>query len=255
MAVHSAERGGAQVVALGQARALRLEHDLVIAVGPGPLHAAFAEAATAVVRRPAYLPNWAASRSRWGLQIARVIPDAMRFAWIVWRRRIDVVVVNSTVLVSPVVGAWFAGVPVIVHAQEAPKSAAAIRLFRVHGLLANTVVAISPWIAQVFAGARASVLQNPVGIQIPRDPGPRDMYADDPLRLVMVGTVDRQKRGHVAIEAVAALRGQGLEAELTLHGLEVDPAYAAELRDQARDLEVARHVVFAGPTWTSPPAC
>jgi len=248
MAVHSAEFGGAQVVALGQARALRLDHDLVIAVGPGPLHAAFAEIATAVVRRPAYLPIWGASRGRWGLQIARSIPDAMRFAGTVWRRRIDVVVVNSTVLVSPVVGARLAGVPVIVHAQEAPKSAAAIRLFRVHGQLANTVVAISPWVARAFEGARASVLLNPVGIEMPRDPGPRDVCADDPLRLVMVGTVDRKKRAHVAIAAVAALGRRGLEAELTIHGREVDPAYAAELRNQARDLDVARKVVFAGPT-------
>ena len=39
MAVHSAERGGAQLVALAQARALRRECDLVIAVGAGPLRA------------------------------------------------------------------------------------------------------------------------------------------------------------------------------------------------------------------------
>jgi glycosyltransferase involved in cell wall biosynthesis/peptidoglycan/xylan/chitin deacetylase (PgdA/CDA1 family) len=248
MAVHSAERGGAQVVALGQARALRVEHDLVVAVGRGPLHAEFAEVAAVVVRRPAYLPIWGASRGRWGLQIVRMIPDAMRFARLVWRHRIDVVVVNSTVLVSPVVGARLSGVPVVVHAQEAPKSAAAMRLFRVHGLLADTVVAISPWIARAFDGARASVLLNPVGIEIPPDPGPREVCADDPLRLVMVGTVDRHKSQHVAIAAVAALRGRGHEAELTLYGLEADLAYAAELRNQARDLDVTRHVVFAGPT-------
>jgi hypothetical protein len=248
MAVHSAERGGAQMVALSQARALRVDHDLVIAVGRGPLHAGFAEVAAVIIRSPAYLPIWGASRGRWGLQIARVIPDAMRFARLVRRHRIDVVVANSTVLVSPVVGARLARVPVIVHAQEAPTSAAARRLFRVHGLLANTVVAISPWIARAFEGARASVLLNPVGIEIPRDPGPREVCADDLLRLVMVGTVDRHKRQHVAIAAVAALRGRGLDAELTLYGLEADPAYAAELRDQAHDLDVARHVVFAGPT-------
>ena len=133
MAVHSAERGGAQLVALGQARALRREYDLVIAVGMGPLRAAFAEVAAAIVRGPTYLPIWGASRSRWALQIGRAIPDAVRFAALVRRHRIDVVVVNSTVLVAPVIGARLAGVPVIVHAQEAPKSAAAKRLFRVHG--------------------------------------------------------------------------------------------------------------------------
>ena len=68
------------MVALGQARALRAEHDLVIAVGRGPLHGDFAEVAAVVVRQPAYLPIWGASRVRWALQIARVFPDAMRFA-------------------------------------------------------------------------------------------------------------------------------------------------------------------------------
>ena len=64
----------------------------------------------------------------------------------------------------------------------------------------------------------------------------------------MVGTVDRHKRQDVAIAAVRALRDRGLEAELTLLGLEADRAYAAELREQARDLDVARQVHFAGPT-------
>ena len=248
VAVHSAERGGAQLVALGQVRALRRHHDLVIAVGKGPLHAAFAQVAAAIVRRPSYLPIWGASRGRWALQIGRAIPDAVRFAALVRRHRIDVVVVNSAVLVAPVIGARLARVPVIVHAQEAPKSAAARRLFRVHGVLAHTVVAISPWIAQAFGSARASVLVNPVGIPIPRDPGARELCAAEPVRLVMVGTVDRHKRQAVAIAAVRALRDRGLEAELTLHGLEADPAYGAELREQARDLDVAQQVHFAGPT-------
>ena len=172
MAVHSAERGGAQLVALGQARALRRECDLVIAVGAGPLRGAFAEVATAIVRGPTSLPIWGASYGRWALQIGRSIPDAVRLARLVRRHRIDVVIVNSTVLVAPVIGARLAGVPVIVHAQEAPKSVAARRLFRVHGALAHTVVAISPWIARAFDGARASVVLNPVGIHIPGDPGP-----------------------------------------------------------------------------------
>ena len=58
MAVHDADWGGAQVVALGQARTLRGEYDLVIAIGHGPLRSGFAEAATAVVGRPTNLPIW-----------------------------------------------------------------------------------------------------------------------------------------------------------------------------------------------------
>ena len=111
--------------------------------------------ATAIAYGPTSLPIWGASHGRWALQIGRSIPDAVRLARVVRRHRIDVVIVNSTVLVSPVFAARLAGVPVIVHAQEAPKSVAARRLFRVHGALAHTVVAISPWIARAFDGARA----------------------------------------------------------------------------------------------------
>jgi glycosyltransferase involved in cell wall biosynthesis/peptidoglycan/xylan/chitin deacetylase (PgdA/CDA1 family) len=250
MAVHSAEWGGAQQVALGQARALQSECDLVIAVGPGPLQAAFGEVAAGIVRGPTSVPIWGASRGRWALQLGRAIPDAVRFVGLVRQHRIDVIVVNSTVLLAPVIGAWLAGVPVLVHAQEAPRSAAARRLFRVHGTLAHTVVAISSWIAHAFDGARARVLQNPVGIPVPRDPGPRELFAADPVQLVMVGTLDRHKRQDVAIAAVRALRDTGLEAQLTIHGLETDPVYAAELREQARDLSVAQQVHFAGPTAT-----
>jgi glycosyltransferase involved in cell wall biosynthesis/peptidoglycan/xylan/chitin deacetylase (PgdA/CDA1 family) len=248
MCVHSAQRGGAQLVALGQARALRHEYELVVAVGAGPLRAAFADGATAVARGPTSLPIWGASLGRWALQIGRAVPDALRFAALVRRRRVGVVVVNSTVLVAPVIGARLAGVPVIVHAQEAPTSAAARRLFRVHGALADTVVAISPWIAQAFDGARANVVVNPVGIPIPRDPAPREASASDPVRLVVVGTLDRRKRQDLAVAAVRALRDEGLAAELTVVGLEADPTYAAEVRARARELGVSPQVRFTGPT-------
>src|SRR5262245_30800446 len=248
MAVHSAQPGGAQGVALGQARSLRHEYDLVIAVAAGPLRSEFAEGALSVVRGPTNVPIWGTSRTRWALQISRTILDAGRFAWLVRRHRIDVVVVNSTVLVAPVIGARLARVPVIVHAQEAPKSTATRRVFRVHGLLADTVVAISPWLAQAFVGTRARVMLNPVGIRIPEDPGPRERRAVDPLRLVVVGTVDRHKRQDLAISAVRELRDRGLEAQLTLVGSEPDSVYASELREQARDLDVAGQVHFAGRT-------
>ena len=248
MAVHSAEHGGAQQVALGQTRALHRDHDVIVAIGGGPLREAFAVVSSAVARPPTSLPIWGASRARWALQIGRTILDAVRFAALVWRHGIDVVVVNSTVLVAPVIGARLAGVPVIVYAQEAPKSATAKRLFRVHGALAHTVVAISPWIARAFDGSRASVLLSPVGIAVPPDPGPRDRCAADPVRLVVVGVIDRHKRQDLAIAAVRALCDMGHEAQLTIYGLEADPTYADELRAQARILDIEPRIEFAGPT-------
>jgi hypothetical protein len=165
MAVHSPKPAGAQLVALGQARTLAHDHELVIAVGQGPLRPPFA-ALGPIVRGPTRLPIWGAPPSRWALDTARAAPDAVRLAAIIRRRRVDAVIANSTVLVAPVLAARLAGVPVVVHAQEAPKSAAVRALFRFHGALADTVVAISPWIAEAFAGARTSC-------SIRRHPDPR----------------------------------------------------------------------------------
>jgi glycosyltransferase involved in cell wall biosynthesis len=244
MAVHSAKPAGAQLVALGQARALADDHDLVVAVGNGPLRPPFAELGS-IVRAPTRLPIWGASPGRWALEIARAAPDAVRLAGIIRRRRVDAVIANSTVLVAPVLAARLAGVPVIVHAQEAPKSTAVRRLFRFHGAMADTVVAISPWIADAFAGARAEVLLNPVGIPIP--PWPRRAARDgDRLRLVVVGTIDRHKRQDLAVAALATLEGRDLDAELVLVGPQADPAYAADLREQATRAGVGERVHLAG---------
>jgi glycosyltransferase involved in cell wall biosynthesis len=245
MAVHSPKPAGAQLVALGQARALAPDHELVIAVGVGPLRQPFAELG-AIVRGPTRLPIWGASPSRWALDTARAVPDAARLAAIIRRRRVDAVIANSTVLVAPVLAARLAGVPVVVHAQEAPKSAAVRALFRFHGALADTVVAISPWIAEAFAGARANVLLNPVGIAIPQRQARPRREDGGPLRLVVVGTVDRHKRQDLAVAAVAALKNHGLDAELEFVGAEADTAYAAEVRALAQRAGVAERVRFVG---------
>jgi glycosyltransferase involved in cell wall biosynthesis len=247
LAVHSAKPAGAQQVALGQARSLARRHQLTIAIGQGPLRAPFAELGE-VVRAPTRLPIWGASRPRWALELARALPDAVRLAAIARRRDVDVVVANSTVLVSPVLAARLAGVPVLVLAQEAPTSPAARRLFRFHGALADTVVAISPWIEEAFAGARAHVLASPVGVAIPAS-APGAVPASVPApRVLVVGTVDAHKRQDLAISALASLRRAGVPATLELVGPEADAAYGAALRAQVASLGVAGSVTFAGPS-------
>ena len=63
-----------------------------------PAAGRFADVAAGIVRGPTSLPIWGASCGRWALQLGRAIPDAVRFAGLVRRHRIDVIVVNSTVL-------------------------------------------------------------------------------------------------------------------------------------------------------------
>jgi glycosyltransferase involved in cell wall biosynthesis len=246
--VHSARLGGAQQVALGQARTLARVHELTIAVGRGPLRPQFAGLGS-LIRAPTRAPIWGASRRRWALDLGRALPDALRLAGVARSRGIDVIVANSTVLVSPVLAGRLAGVPVIVHAQEAPKSPAARRLLRFHGALAHTVVAISPWVAESLAGARARILENPVGIALPPCPPlPARRGGRHAVRILVVGAIDLHKRQDLAIDATARLRSEGVDVVLELVGPEPDAAYSAALRTRAARAGIADRVTFAGPS-------
>jgi glycosyltransferase involved in cell wall biosynthesis len=246
MAVHSPKPAGAQLVALGQAQALAADYALVVAVGDGELTERFA-ALGPVVAPSSRLPIWGASPARWSLELGRALPDAVRIARLIRARGVRAVVVNSSILIAPVLGARLARVPVIVHVQEAPKSAAVRRLLRFHGAVADTVVAISPGIAEELGDPRAHVLLNPVGIPLGARPAVRGPRGDGaPLALVVVGTVDRHKRQDLAIAALARLVEAGRDATLELIGGEADAGYAGELRAQAEAAGVAARVTFAG---------
>jgi glycosyltransferase involved in cell wall biosynthesis len=245
MTVHSAKPAGAQLVALGQAQALSADCELTIAVGHGELRPRFAPLG-ALVRAPTRVPIWGATRPRWALEIGRAAPDAVRFAALIRRERIDAVVANSTVLISSVLGARLAGVPIVVHAQEAPKSRAARRLFRFHGALADCVVAISPGISDAFGAARAHILLNPVGIPVAGPPQRPARAPGAAPHLVVVGTVDRHKRQDLAVEALRVLHDGGLPATLDLIGLEADAEYVAQLRERTAELGLDAFVTFAG---------
>jgi hypothetical protein len=245
MVVHSAKPAGAQLVALAQAEALAHDHQFVIAVGHGALRPRFARLGP-LIRAPTRAPIWGASPPRWALDLGRAVPDAIRLAFVARRHRVGAIVANSTVLVAPVLAGRLARVPVLVCAHEAPTSAAARRLFRFHGALANTVIAISPWIADAFARGRSRVVMCPAGIPIP-DWQDRPRRADDaPLRLIVAGTIDSHKRQDVAIQALAELRRHGVAATLEIVGREVDPGYAVALRGLVDRLQVSDSVVFAG---------
>jgi glycosyltransferase involved in cell wall biosynthesis len=107
-------------------------------------------------------------------------------------------------------------------------------------------VAISPWIADAFAGARARVLLNPVGIAIPPREPRRAPRGGAPLRLVVVGTIDRHKRQDLAVGALIRLRAAGVDAQLEVVGADADAAYAAEVRELAERAGIAAHVRFTG---------
>ena len=158
-------------------------------------------------------------------------------------------IANSTVLVAPVLAARLAGVPSIVTAQEAPKSPEARTLFRVHGALADHRRRDLPVDCERVRRLARTRDAQPGGhparaAGTARAPTCRER----PLRLLVVGGIDRHKRQDLAVAALGKLAERGVDATLTLLGIEGDAVYAAEVRALADRLGVADRVVFEGPT-------
>jgi glycosyltransferase involved in cell wall biosynthesis len=236
LTVHTGERGGASLMALEEARFLARTHDLVIAVGPGPLRAQFAACGT-VVAGPPSLPLWTDAPGAWLRRGVRTVQHAVRLAHVIRRERIGLVLVNSTVSLAPVLAARLAGVPVFVHARDTPFSRLAPLVMGLHALLAHTIVPIAA-VNEGYLPARrrARVLRIPDGIAIPPAPERRrdaDAAFGRPLRLCVVGAITPDKGQGTAVEALAALRDRGVDASLDLVGRVQDEAMAADLRRDA----------------------
>ena len=249
LVVHSAKAGGAERMALLEAEHLEDRFELLVSVPEGPLRARFA-AHGELVDPAATLPLWGDSAWRWVTSSARTLLDAIRMARLIRRRKIELVLTNSSVCLAPVLAARLARVPVVVHARDVPKSRLAPLVFALHGALAHTVVVISGGLAPFFRrGRRARIVKIADGIASPSRPSPavaRPRAFHSPLRLCLVGGIDPRKGQDIAVAALAQLRERGVEATLELVGREVDREFATAVRDAAQRLGVAQSVGFVG---------
>ena len=251
LSVHSGSVGGAERLALAEAEHLKGSFELVISVPDGPLRPEFARHGR-LLDGTTSLPLWGDSARTWLVRLARTFYQSVRLARTIRRNNVDAVITNSSVSLAPVLAARLAGTPVIVHARDVPASRLAPIVFRLEGMLARTVIVISAGLRPYFAsGRRARVIQIPDGIEIPdldkaTPPARRVTGSGRPLRLCLVGGVDRRKGQDTAVEALAELRDGGVEAELDLVGREINPEFATSVRKLARRLGVAGHVTFVG---------
>ena len=126
-------------MALTEARYLKSRFELVIAVPEGPLRPSFAEEGE-LVEGSRSLPLWGAPPYRWASACVRTVRHAFRLARLIRRRGIRLVLTNSAVSLAPVLAARMAGVPAIVHVRDVPVSRLGPCVFRLHGLLADTVI-------------------------------------------------------------------------------------------------------------------
>jgi glycosyltransferase involved in cell wall biosynthesis len=248
LTVHTGERGGASLMALEEARFLARTHDLVIAVGPGPLRERFAEHG-AIVAGPPSLPLWTNEPVAWLKRGVRTVQHALRLARLIRRRRIELVVVNSTVSMAPVLAARLARVPVFVHARDTPFSRFAPLVMGLHARLAHTIVPIAAANEGYLpARRRAQVVRIPDGIPIPPAPAAPKRAFGRPLCLCVVGAITPDKGQGTAVAALDELRARGIDAELDLVGRVQDPEMAARLLDEAAARGLAGRVRIGGET-------
>jgi glycosyltransferase involved in cell wall biosynthesis len=248
LAVHHADSGGAQLLALADARHLAKTFAVTVSIPDGPLRDEFGRVGE-LTAPTSVLPTWGASPARWGLQSARVLRDAVRMAATIRRHRIELVLVNSTVLLAPVLAARLAGVPVIVHAREFPMTRGGRVVYRLHRRLATTMIAISRAIEANIHGSRgARVVRIYAGIPIPRSRAEAADGFHEPVRLCVLGSVNGMgsKGQDVAVGAVGRLAEMGIDASLNLVGPISDEEYAERLRQEAERLGVGDRVRLAG---------
>jgi glycosyltransferase involved in cell wall biosynthesis len=247
LAVHGAKLGGAERMALLEAEYLTAGFELLVSIPDGPLRPRFAEHGE-LVGAAATLPLWGASTRRWAGSSVHTLLDAFSMAKLIRRRKIELVLTNSSVSFAPVLAARLAGVPAIVHARDVPNSRLAPLVLALHGRLARTVIVITDGLTPYFRGGRRTrVVRIPDGITMPASPpiGSRPTFGS-PLRLCLIGGIDPRKGQDVAVAALAQLRERGIEAKLELVGRELDESFAAAVTDSARRLGVAEDVELVG---------
>jgi glycosyltransferase involved in cell wall biosynthesis len=248
LTVHTGERGGASLMALAEARHLARAHDLVIAVGPGPLRSELGRCGRLVAGVPS-VPLWTDDLGPWARRGVRTVQHAVRLARLIRRERIELVLVNSTVSVAPVLAARLAGVPVLVRARDTPFSRWARWVMAVHARLAYAVLPIAAVNESYLpARRRARVVRIPDGIPLPAEPVARVNGFGRPLRLCVVGAVTEEKGPRTAVAALAALRDRGVDADLDLVGRVQDEALAAELLARGEALGLGGRVRVRGET-------
>jgi glycosyltransferase involved in cell wall biosynthesis len=243
--VHSAHRGGAELRALAETRYLRRWFDLTIPVPEGPLRDEFA-AEGELVPGVASLPLWGATPIRWARRWALTARDTLRLWSLIRRRGIELVVTNSAVSLSPVLAARAAGIPAIVRARDWMGSRLSSPVIALHGLLADTIVAVSETVErEIGRPRRARLVRIYPGIEIPPTPNAPPRLRP-PIRLCVVATIEPRKGQDVAVEALAELRDRGIDAVLELVGREQNKAFGKRLRERVRELGLDEHVRFRG---------
>lgn len=256
---HSVQRGGAELVLLEAACALKQDgFQITVGLdGDGPLKSALATAG--IKTAEVYLPWWAddATRPRRLLKSLRALfLSTRKVARLISEERPDVVVTNTLALGSPALAAFFKRVPHAWMIHEFMDEDHGIRLsfskplsLIYASLLSRKIFFASDVVRRHFSRfvAEEKVSTFPYWVEVTPPSETSDPPKADFLRLVMIGTKQSGKGQHIAIEAVGILKEQGIDASLELVGPGVD-SYEAMLRGLTKDLGLEDRIFFISGT-------
>lgn len=247
---------GSDRMLLESARALRERDERVVVAVPqrGPLVGELQAIGVEVLIPPMFVLRKSSLHPRNWLRSAR---DAVRgiaaSVAIVRRLRPRALYVSTIVLPSwPLIGR-LSRVPTVTHVHEAEASASRLvnlALYAPH-LASHRIIANSRFTLQTVGavlpalGRRATVILN--GVASPDDVEPPRARIDR-LRIGYVGRLSHRKGPDTAVEALAALRREGIDAELRLVGAVFagNEGFDRELRERAAALGVEDRVAYLG---------
>lgn len=247
---------GSDRMLLESARALRERDERVVVAVPqrGPLVGELQAIGAEVLIPPMFVLRKSSLHPRNWLRSAR---DAVRgiaaSVAIVRRLRPRALYVSTIVLPSwPLIGR-LSRVPTVTHVHEAEASASPLvnlALYAPH-LASHRIIANSRFTLQTVGavlpalGRRATVILN--GVASPDDVEPPRARIDR-IRIGYVGRLSHRKGPDAAVEALAALRREGIDAELRLVGAVFagNEGFDRELRERAAALGVEDRVAYLG---------
>ncbi|MBW0089574.1 glycosyltransferase [Pseudonocardia sp. KRD-184] len=253
---HSSLTVGAErsILALAEASHRQGNRVEVVLPRPGPLEPLLKASIPRVVIHHSPM-QWWMGVDHTGLRgLLKLIQSALHvLPWLRLLKRLspDRMIVGSTVVPAPVVAGRLSGIPVVTLLSESIATNPTLKsvlpkqlIIKILKGCSSVTVAVSEFVAAQFHGA--SMIEPPAIGDLPAVAPPSVRRGTTP-RIVMLGTLSKEKGQLDAVQAVAMARREGVDVTLELYGGST-PTTLAELTARIHDLGMDDSIFHRGET-------